>query len=77
MAIDLPESSDGVGQKGRNLEVFEANLRKIDELTKFLESNASGDGNAPGYDLTVAVSQPVRVTGVARTADEAEGSTEA
>ncbi|EYD78338.1 Polyhydroxyalkanoic acid synthase [Rubellimicrobium mesophilum DSM 19309] len=36
MATDLPEAGDGLGQKGRNLELFEANLKKIDDLTKRL-----------------------------------------
>jgi len=36
MATDLPETGDGLGQKGRDLELFEANLKKIDVLTKRL-----------------------------------------
>jgi polyhydroxyalkanoate synthase len=36
MATDLPESGDGLGQKGRNLEVFERNLKRIEELSQRL-----------------------------------------
>ena len=36
MATDLHESGDGLGQKGRNLEVFERNLKRIEELSQRL-----------------------------------------
>jgi polyhydroxyalkanoate synthase len=36
MATDLPESGDGLGQKGRNLELFESNLKRIEELSQRL-----------------------------------------
>ena len=36
MATDLPESGDGLGQKGRNLEIFESNLKRIEELSQRL-----------------------------------------
>ena len=36
MATDLPKSGESVEQTGRNLELFEKNMKKIEELSKRL-----------------------------------------
>jgi polyhydroxyalkanoate synthase len=59
MATDLPETGDGPGQKGRDLELFEANLKKIDALTKRLvgvmahRRKVPSALQGPGQDLYV------------------------
>ena len=52
MATDLPETGDDVGQKGRNLELFEANLKKIEDLTTRLVAVMGKRRKVPQSGLT-------------------------